>query len=104
MLAPQHIERIEHALKFNDWADQQEEYIVISQLCADWREWQSQTAAKDQRIAELEAQLAGAKGFLKPVLETPSGDDYEDALHTCGVCGHPLQLVRPGKYQCNYCE
>ena len=22
----------------------------------------------------------------------------------CGTCGHALEEVRPGKYQCNYCE
>jgi hypothetical protein len=23
--------------------------------------------------------------------------------HTCGDCGNELQIVRPGKYQCNFC-
>ena len=26
------------------------------------------------------------------------------AFHTCGDCGSSLTLVRPGKYQCDYCE
>ena len=25
------------------------------------------------------------------------------AFHTCGDCGSFLTLVRPGKYQCDYC-
>lgn len=30
----------------------------------------------------------------------------EGTGHTiiCGECGNPLELVRPGKFQCNYCE
>ena len=24
----------------------------------------------------------------------------EDCIHKCGDCGEPLQIVRPGKYQC----
>jgi hypothetical protein len=24
--------------------------------------------------------------------------------HVCGICGHVLSLVSPGKYQCDYCE
>ena len=27
----------------------------------------------------------------------------EDLQHTCGDCGSELTLVRPGKYQCDYC-
>lgn len=36
---------------------------------------------------------------------TPIVADEEDAepLHTCGICGQPLDLVRPGKYQCPRC-
>jgi hypothetical protein len=30
--------------------------------------------------------------------------DWEDFLHACGTCGRELQEVRPGKYQCVYCE
>jgi hypothetical protein len=26
------------------------------------------------------------------------------ALEKCGRCGTKLELVRPGKHQCNYCE
>jgi len=28
----------------------------------------------------------------------------EEAVHSCGVCGSDLTLVRPGKYQCEKCE
>lgn len=27
-----------------------------------------------------------------------------DFAHTCGECGSTLELVRPGKYQCNHCD
>lgn len=30
--------------------------------------------------------------------------DLDDLPHTCGECGEPLTHVRPGKWQCNYCE
>jgi len=31
---------------------------------------------------------------------------YWDAYNQphCGDCGNPLELVRPGKHQCNHCE
>lgn len=29
--------------------------------------------------------------------------ELDDLPHTCGECGEKLQIVRPGKYQCN-CE
>ena len=31
-------------------------------------------------------------------------EDLDAMLHTCGDCGSSLTLVRPGKYQCDYCE
>ena len=35
----------------------------------------------------------------------PSPPYLEDELdHYCGECGHHLQLVRPGKWQCPRCE
>lgn len=34
------------------------------------------------------------------------GNEVEEsiALHICGDCGKELQIVRPGKYQCIFCE
>lgn len=29
-------------------------------------------------------------------------EEEKDA--TCADCGHPLQIVRPGKYRCEFCE
>lgn len=31
-------------------------------------------------------------------------EDDPGAIHTCGRCGRPLQIVRPGKYQCSRCD
>lgn len=30
--------------------------------------------------------------------------DIDDMPAYCGECGGVLELVRPGKHQCNYCE
>lgn len=38
------------------------------------------------------------KGVLSVV------DDEDDGGGACSVCGYPVQLVRPGKYQCPHCE
>lgn len=31
-------------------------------------------------------------------------EDDEDLPHTCLECGYLVTLVRPGKWQCDYCE
>ena len=33
-------------------------------------------------------------------MENMMNIDYAE----CGECGRPLELVRPGKHQCNYCD
>lgn len=39
---------------------------------------------------------------LKQEIKRLNGTDEDSA--TCGTCQAPLQIVRPGKYQCNWCE
>lgn len=31
-------------------------------------------------------------------------NEMGEPRETCLICGHALQLVRPGKHQCNHCE
>jgi len=36
--------------------------------------------------------------------EVPDLEDSTEGKATCGVCEKELELVRPGKHQCNHCE
>ena len=38
------------------------------------------------------------------VVQVPIDDWGEELPAYCGECGNLLELVRPGKHQCNYCE
>lgn len=47
-------------------------------------------------------QAAGVQVFQPDYIAHVYYDD--DLPHYCGDCGHKLQLVRPGKWQCDHCE
>jgi len=49
-----------------------------------------------QRRRELETEVMALKAELNQLRA-------EQPVH-CGECGHELTLVRPGKYQCDWCE
>ena len=50
--------------------------------------------------------MSNTSRYVAPQLDDldPCLFDADDAFHTCGDCGSSLTLVRPGKYQCDYCE
>ena len=51
--------------------------------------------AENEHLRKLNMALAGT------LFEADADDD---APSHCTVCGSELELVRPGKYQCNVCE
>lgn len=58
-------------------------------------------AAEMEHVKELQNEL----GRGEPQLDTRQLDLFDSEQNiSCGDCGTPLTLVRPGKHQCDYCE
>lgn len=60
---------------------------------------QAELERANQRIKELVSEL----DLADKVIANLAPDDFDETA-TCLVCGNDMQIVRPGKYQCNYCE
>jgi hypothetical protein len=58
-----------------------------------------ETRLRFLEMGEIGIEMTGST-FVKA---DPDIDDPDDGGE-CSVCGHPLQHVRPGHYQCDFCE
>jgi len=74
------------------------------------RRWSAlwKRAAKLNRQACLSSLLPGVNRIWHKrgwFYRRPVKVVYEDDLvHFCGQCGRPMEIVRPGKWQCSHCE
>lgn len=62
---------------------------------------------QQKEIAKLEAERDAAckeldelRYSLRPFLDYHN----QDSIEFCGDCGYPMEVVRPGKTQCRFCE
>lgn len=67
---------------------------AATSLPADLLEWIKETYSPRNQSEAIRFALEDLRQMENP------GKYQLDPRHRCGACGHELQIVRPGKYQC----
>lgn len=65
---------------------------VTMQTQVDGSKYEALKARFDKSVPDAEIVRRLVDYFLEP--------EEQDPIHRCAACGHELQIVRPGKYQC----
>ena len=76
------------------WGFKHGDAVLVVAQCTGCGTWQA-----------VRAPVRGQASSVSDEEQYEPEEVYEDDLqHYCGTCQKPMQHVRPGKWQCNYCE